>query len=88
MKSERDAAAKRPINLSVRGDLIDAARAARVNLSTLLERAVSEELVRLRSRRWREANGPAIATYNRYITENGAFCRIGWRWGCHSSPFT
>ena len=88
MKLERNAAAKRPINLSVRGDLIDAARTARVNLSTLLERALSEELVRLQGRRWREANGPAVAAYNRYIKENGAFCRIGLRWGCRSSPFT
>ena len=80
--------AKRRTNLSVRGDLIDAARAARVNLSDLLERALAEELVRIRWRQWRENNGPAIAAYNRYVTENGAFCRIGLRWGCRSSPFT
>jgi antitoxin CcdA len=72
----------------VRGDLIDAARAARVNLSALLERAVTEELIRLKGRQWREENGPAIAAYNRYVTEHGAFCRIGLRWGCRSSPFT
>ena len=80
--------AKRRTNLSVRGDLIDAARAARVNLSDLLERALAEELVRIRWQQWREKNGPAIAAYNRYVTENGAFCRIGLRWGCRSSPFT
>ena len=80
--------AKRRTNLSVRGDLIDAARAARVNLSHLLERALAEELVRIRWQQWREKNGPAIAAYNRYVTENGAFCRIGLRWGCRSSPFT
>jgi len=88
MASQGYAEAKRPINLSVRGDLIDAARAARVNLSDLLERALAEELVRIRWRQWREKNGPAIAAYNRYVTENGAFCRIGLRWGCRSSPFT
>ena len=80
--------AKRRTNLSVRGDLIDAARAARVNLSDLLERALAEELVRIRWRQWREKNGPAVAAYNRYVTENGAFCRIGLRWGCRSTPFT
>jgi antitoxin CcdA len=72
----------------MRRDLIAAARAARVNLSALLERAVREELVRVKWRQWRDANGPAVAVYNRYVTENGAFCRIGLRWGCHSSPFT
>jgi|SRR6516164_2919409 antitoxin CcdA len=85
---EDGAGAKRATNLSVRGDLIDAARAAHVNLSALLERALTEELVRLKWRRWREENGPAVAAYNRYVRENGAFCRIGLRWGCRSSPFT
>ena len=82
------AGAKRPINLSLRGDLIDAARAARVNLSALLERALTEELVQLKWRQWREENASALAAYNRYVTEQGAFCRIGLRWPCHSSPFT
>jgi antitoxin CcdA len=88
LRLEGGAGAKRATNLSVRGDLIDAARAARVNLSALLERAVTEELIRLKGRQWREENGPAIAAYNRYVTEHGAFCRIGLRWGCRSSPFT
>ena len=80
MESERYAGAKRPTNLSVRGDLLDAARALRVNLSALLERALAEELVRLKWRQWREENARAVAGYNRYVKENGAFCRIGLRW--------
>jgi antitoxin CcdA len=72
----------------MRGDLIDAARAAGINLSALLERALAEELVQVKWRQWREENRPAVAAYNRYITQHGAFCRIGLRWGCHSSPFT
>jgi len=71
---------KRATNLSIRGDLVDAARAARVNLSALLERALADELVRLKWRRWREENASAVAAYNRYVKENGAFCRIGLRW--------
>src|SRR5215472_13498594 len=88
LRPEDGAGAKRPTNLSVRCDLIDAARGARVNLSALLERALAEELVRLKWGQWREQNGPAVAAYNRYVRENGAFCRIGLRWGCRSSPFT
>src|SRR5215469_12594324 len=76
VESDAYADAKRPTNLSVRGELIDAARAARVNLSALLERALTEELVRLKWRQWREENAPAIAAYNRHVRENGAFCRF------------
>ena len=80
METERYAAAKRPTNLHIRGDLIDGARALRVNLSALLERALTEELVRLKWRQWRDENAPAVAAYNRYVKEKGAFCRIGLRW--------
>ena len=80
MEPERNADAKRRTNLSVRGDLIDAARVLHVNLSALLERALTEELVRLKWRQWREENVRAVAAYNRYVKEKGAFCRIGLRW--------
>ena len=80
MESERYAGAKRPTNLSVRGDLLDAARALRVNLSALLERALTEELVRLKWQQWRAENARAVAAYNRYVKKEGAFCRFGLRW--------
>src|SRR6516162_8382121 len=63
LRSEPQPSEKRPVNLSMRCDLIAAARGARVNLSALLERALSEELVRLKWRQWRDENGPAVAAY-------------------------
>lgn len=66
-------AAKRATNVSVRCDLLDAARAAGVNLSATLERALVEELARLRRKRWREENREAIAVYNNYVEEQGTF---------------
>jgi len=66
-------AAKRATNLSVRGDLLDAARAAGVNLSALLERALTEELARLRRVHWRRENSEAVATYNGHLQRHGTF---------------
>ena len=71
---------KRPTNLSVRGDLIEAARAARLNLSAVFERALEEELVRVKWRQWREENAASIAAYNRHVKDNGAFVQIWQRW--------
>ena len=64
---------KRAANVSVRSDLLDAAREAGVNLSATLERALVEELASVRSARWREENREAIAAYNEYVEEHGAF---------------
>lgn len=71
-RSDRTAA-KRATNVSIRSDLLDAAREAGVNLSATLERALAEELASVRRARWREENREAIAAYNEYVEEHGAF---------------
>lgn len=58
---------KRPINLTIRGDLLEAAREEGVNLSATLERALEEELAALRRRRWRQDNTAAIEAYNEQV---------------------
>ena len=65
--------AKRATNVSIRTDLLDAAREAGVNLSATLERALAEELNRVRRARWREENREAIAVYNEFVDAHGTF---------------
>jgi antitoxin CcdA len=65
--------AKRATNVSIRVDLLDAARDAGVNLSATLERALADELARLKRARWREENRGAIAAYDEFVDEHGTF---------------
>ena len=58
---------KRAINVTVRGDLLEAARDARVNLSATLERALEEELAALKRSQWRLDHAQAIEAYNEHI---------------------
>jgi antitoxin CcdA len=71
-RSDRSVA-KRATNVSIRGDLLDAAREAGVNLSATLERALGEELASVRRARWRQENRDAIAAYNEYVDTHGTF---------------
>ncbi len=64
---------KRATNVSVRSDLLCAAREAGVNLSATLERALTEELAEVKRKKWREDNRDAIAAYNEHIDKHGAF---------------
>jgi antitoxin CcdA len=66
-------APKRATNVSVRSDLLLAAREAGVNLSATLERALTEELAKVKRKRWLEDNRGAIAAYNEHIDKHGAF---------------
>ena len=73
MPPGRAPGAKRPTNVSLPEDLLQAARCAEINLSALLERALTEELVDRKRREWRVANAAAIARYNDHLRQEGAF---------------
>jgi len=64
---------KRATNVSIRGDLLAAARDAGLNLSATLERALAEELRAVERRKWRAENREAIQAYNEHIEKRGVF---------------
>jgi antitoxin CcdA len=65
--------AKRAANVSIRGDLLDAARESKLNLSATLERALLEELRHVQGQRWREQNREAMLTHNEFVEKHGVF---------------
>lgn len=67
------ATAKKAANLSVRTDLLEEARAYKINLSRTLETALTAEVKKEKERRWLEENRAAIEAYNREIAEHGLF---------------
>ena len=62
---------KKAANLTVRADLLDEARARKINLSQTLETALAAELKKRREAEWLEQNKAAIEAYNREIAEHG-----------------
>jgi antitoxin CcdA len=74
----KKAHAKVATNLSVRSDLVRKARAFKLNLSEVLERAL-EDVFRERARRsWLQENEDAIDGYNEQVEKRGVFSD-GWR---------
>ena len=65
--------AKKPVNVSVPGDLLDAARAENINLSAVLEVALAEQLAIRRREKWLAENSEGISAYNREVDEHGSF---------------
>lgn len=62
---------KKATNLTVRADLLEEARAYKINLSQTLEAALAIELKKRREAAWREQNKDAIAAYGRLIEREG-----------------
>lgn len=66
-------APKKPTNLSLNSDLLQRARAERINLSQLLEASLVE-LLRARQRdAWLARNRAALEGYNARIARDGIF---------------
>jgi antitoxin CcdA len=66
-------ATKKAANLSIRADLLEEARAYKINLSQTLETALTAEVKKEKERRWLEENRAAIDAYNRYVEKHGLF---------------
>ncbi len=66
-------APKSATNVSIRSELLQAARASGINLSATLEEALGEKLKAAQQLKWREENRAAIAAYNEHVTKHGVF---------------
>lgn len=73
MASAPRAQAKSATNVSIRRDLLEAARASKINLSATLEQALIEKLRQAQQRQWREENRESIAAYNQHVEKHGVF---------------
>jgi antitoxin CcdA len=63
--------AKKAVNLSLDGALLDKARAEKINLSAALERTIRAEVSNIEAKRWQHENADAIAAWNKDVEENG-----------------
>lgn len=75
---------KKAINVSVRIDLLESARAHGINLSAVLESALRETLKQARQRQWREENRAAIAAYNDFVAQHGLYSSVSSPDSAHS----
>ena len=69
----KTARAKVATNLSVRADLVHAARALRLNLSEVLETALEQAIRDGERRAWLDENRDAIEGYNAQVDKRGVF---------------
>ena len=64
-------AGKQRLNVTVRGDLIERARAAGLNISSVVEESLQERLRKAEGERWQAENAEAIAYHKARIARDG-----------------
>jgi antitoxin CcdA len=66
-------APKKATNVSLNSDLLQQAKAMKINLSAALEREVIHLIRRKQRLQWLEENQGALDSYNRFVDRHGAF---------------
>lgn len=69
----KEDAQKKPTNLSINSDLLAKSRKMQINLSALLEAALTEKLAQAENEKWQTRNKFAIVAYNKTFDEQGCF---------------
>jgi len=66
-------APKKSANLSINSDLIQQAKALKINLSKLLEEKLAQTIATQKEASWLKENIEAIEEYNERVGKNGTF---------------
>lgn len=66
-------APKKSANLSINSDLIQQAKALKINLSKLLEEKLAQTIAAQKESLWLQENKEAIEEYNERVSKNGVF---------------
>jgi antitoxin CcdA len=66
-------APRKPTNLTVNSDLLRRAKERKINISSVLETALSEELRQRQIAEWKEENKASMEAYNKKIQDIGLF---------------
>ena len=64
---------KKPTNVTIRSDLLDAARALKINLSQEFEQHLDEVVRKHHAEQWLKDNREAIQAYNRHVEKHGVW---------------
>lgn len=64
-------ALKKPTNVTIRSDLLEQARALKINLSQEFEQHLEHVVRKHQGEQWLRENQEAIEAYNRHVEEHG-----------------
>lgn len=71
-------AKRRPLNISVREDLIEAAKGLNLNTSQAAEAGIADAVKRAQEAAWLEENRDAIDAHNERVEKSGPLLRPVW----------
>ena len=69
---------KRPINLTIREDIVQEAKALNLNTSQAAEAGIQEAIREARSKEWLRSNQSAVGAHNHRVDQSGVLFKAPW----------
>lgn len=69
---------KRPINLTIREDVVRAAKALNLNASQAAEAGIQAAIREARTQEWLRSNKSAILAHNNRVDQSGVLLKATW----------
>ena len=77
-QSDQEVFKRRPINLTIREDVINKAKDLNLNASKAAEYGILEAIKQEKERQWLKKNEKAIKVHNKRIEDSGALLKPIW----------
>lgn len=69
---------RRPINLTIRQDIIQDARRYDINISKEAEKSIARAVIEAKQKRWLKENARAIKAHNQRVQRDGLLITAHW----------
>lgn len=76
--SEQEASKRRPINLTIREDVLNEAKSLKLNASKAAETGIINAVREARAQEWIDTNKSAIQAHNKRIAKEGTLLKPTW----------
>ncbi len=76
--SEQETSKRRPINLTIRTDILNEAKSLKLNASKAAETGIIAAIKIAREEEWLETNSSAILAHNKRIEKDGPLLTPNW----------
>ncbi|PJB73383.1 MAG: hypothetical protein CO093_00885 [Alphaproteobacteria bacterium CG_4_9_14_3_um_filter_47_13] len=76
--SDQEVSKRRPVNLTIREDILDEARSLKLNTSKAAEMGIINAVREARSQEWLEKNRDALLAHNRRIDKEEPLLTPDW----------
>jgi antitoxin CcdA len=79
--SDQELSKRRPINLTIREDVLKEAKSLKLNASKAAEAGLVHAIKEARAREWLEVNKQALIAHNKRVEKEGTFLKPDWASG-------